>query len=324
MRLSILIAAYNVELYIKKCIESCYDEAVASNYEIIVVNDGSTDITQTLVEQLVSEIPNLHLINKTNEGLGAARNTGIAAAKGDYVWMIDGDDFIDTNKLPLLIKELHTNDFDILCMNYNVTNKDGIVSSIAYPSDKNTEVYPATVYYQKFKANSYTWQYIFKKSIFIENNLLFMPSINMQDSEIFPRIIYYSSTVKYIDIIGYNYVQHPNSFTNVTNFKKRFRYFESIVTVNKSLEQFKNNIRNDNADLAKAIQDKQQSLHQIIFNHLVFFKYSSKDLKVIVTYLNKNGFYPVQFKPSTKLQAVKIGLNHFPILTKKIIDTLRK
>lgn len=324
MQLSIIIAAYNVELYIKKSIESCYDEELASSYEIIVVNDGSTDATQQIVESLSTTIPNLKIINKENEGLGAARNTGIEKAVGEYLWMMDGDDFIETPQLSFLLKEVENTKLDVYCMNYNITNKEGIAYNTAYPKEKMSEVYQATAYYHKFKSNSYTWQYIFKKSIFKENQLLFKASINMQDSEILPKIIFYSKSVKYLDIIAYNYVQHPNSFTNDTNFSKRLRYFESIITVDQSLEAFKNKIRNKNPELAEAIQNKQIDLHQIVFNHLVFFSYTKKNLKSILSYLKENNFYPLKYSPSGKMKLVKLGLNNFPFITKVFADKIQK
>ena len=324
MILSILIAAYNVEPFIEKCIRSCFDAKNKEHYEIIVINDGSTDRTAIKLSKLLNEVGNLKVINKDNEGLGAARNIGIENAKGEYIWMIDGDDFIETNQIDFFLKEIGKTNFHLYCMNYNITDKNGIVSSIAHPEEKAEEVHNASDYYQHFKEHSYTWQYIFQKSIFTKNDLFFKSSINMQDSEIFPKIIYYSNEIKYLPVVGYNYVQHPNSFTNAIDFKKRLRYFESIVAVDESLEKFKKSIVNSNPSLAEAIEQKQKSLHHIIFNHLIFFKYSSDNFKYTLSYLKKNNYYPLQYMPTGKLKMIKFGMNYVPLLTKKVIDCIRK
>lgn len=323
MNFSIVIAAYNVESFIEKCIRSCYDKNLKNNYEIIVVNDGSTDNTNIIVTTLLSQIPNLKLINKKNTGLGAARNTGLENAKGEYVWMIDGDDFVETGQLENILAELGATALDIYCMNYNITDAAGAVTNIAYPLERLQEEFEATAYYEKYKMNSYTWQYIFKRALFNDHNLLFKPSINMQDSEIMPKIIFYAQSVKYLPVVAYNYVQHESSFTNSINPQKRLRYFESIVEVNKSLEDFKIKIQQQNPPLAEAIANKQNTLYQVIFNHLVFFKYDKKTLKEIIRLLGQNGLFPLKFAPKGKMILVKLGLNNFPILTKNILNAIR-
>lgn len=323
MILSILIAAFNVEAFVEKCINSCYEENFANHYEIIVVNDGSTDNTSAIITALLGTIPNLKLINKENEGLGAARNTGTQEAKGDYLWMIDGDDFIETGQLENILAELGATALDIYCMNYNITDAAGAVTNIAYPLERLHEEFEATAYYTRYSMNSYTWQYIFRRTILIDNHLYFKASINMQDSEIMPKIIYHSQSVKFLSIIAYNYVQHDSSFTNTINQHKRLRYFESIVEVNKSLEDFKIKIQQQNPPLAEAIAKKQTTLNQVIFNHLVFFKYDKKTLKEIIRLLGQNGLFPLKFAPKGKMILVKLGLNNFPILTKNILNVIR-
>ncbi len=322
MKLSIIIAAYNVDLYIKKCIETCFIEELSSQYEIIVVNDGSVDRTKEIIQNMRA-ISNLKIINKENQGLGAARNTGIQKASGKYIWMLDGDDFIETCQLKFLLNEIDISNLDVYGMNYNITDQHGVAFNTAYPLDKNTEIFEATIYYQKFKGNSYTWQYIFKRSIFLDNKLLFLPSINMQDSEILPKIIYYSKSVKYLNVIGYNYVQHSESLTNAKDFSKRYKYFESIIIVNQSLQKFGYEIMKTNSKLAEVIIDKRLSLHQIVFNHVVYFPYTKENLKSILKLLRENKFYPFIFSPPRKLRFVKFGLNNFPYLTKFIADQLR-
>ncbi len=123
MKLSILIAAYNVEKFIKKCILSCASQNLeVTTYEIIVVNDGSTDGTLNLLENLKKEITNLVVINQNNSGLGAARNTALKHAKGEYVWFIDGDDYIAKNSLTEILSAIALNKLEVLVLNYEVVN----------------------------------------------------------------------------------------------------------------------------------------------------------------------------------------------------------
>lgn len=95
MNLSIIIPAFNVEGYIGKCLNSIYSQDISeTEYEIIVVDDGSTDNTLQVVQQICSLHSNLRMIHKTNGGVGSARNAGLEASKGDFALFVDADDWI--------------------------------------------------------------------------------------------------------------------------------------------------------------------------------------------------------------------------------------
>ena len=91
-KISVIIAAYNVEKFIKQCVESVLQNTY-NNFEIIVVNDGSTDSTESVCNSLLAD-SRVHLISQNNAGVSAARNAGIRQATGEYITFIDGDDFV--------------------------------------------------------------------------------------------------------------------------------------------------------------------------------------------------------------------------------------
>lgn len=92
MRFSIIIPAYNVEDYLLDCVDSVIKQSFR-DYEIILVNDGSTDSTLEICQELSKKNKSINLITKKNGGLSSARNAGIEIAKGDYLLFLDGDDF---------------------------------------------------------------------------------------------------------------------------------------------------------------------------------------------------------------------------------------
>ena len=99
-KLSIIIPVYNVENYVGKCLESCLNQDIPKNeYEIIVVNDGTKDNSVQVIEKYITPENNIRLIHRKNGGLSAARNTGLKEAKGEYVWFVDSDDWIENNVL---------------------------------------------------------------------------------------------------------------------------------------------------------------------------------------------------------------------------------
>jgi len=322
MKLSVIIAAYNVESFIEKCVRSCYDFSLQEDYEIIVVNDGSNDSTLQIIERLKLEIYNLIIVTKHNQGLGAARNTGIEISRAEYVWMIDGDDFLESNSIVNVLSILSKQSNDVLTFNFNVVKEKKNHSYIRFPPKYIETILSGSNYYNKYFQNSYTWQYIFKKKLFIQNQLKFQERINMQDSEILPKIMFYTTTVLYIDAVFYNYVQQENSFTNTNNFQKRINYFESIIIVKKSLENFSVSIKDKDILLYEALLLKIKSLDEVVLNHVVYYRYSTKSLKKIITLLSKNNFYPFKFRPPGKLRLIKFGLNCTPVITNILINYL--
>lgn len=119
--LTISIAAYNVEKYLRKCVTSCF---VANEYvsklEVIIVNDGSTDNTLKIAKELQNTNPNLiKIINKKNGGHGSTINSAIKIAKGKYFKILDGDDWVDTKELERLLKYLSERDEDLILMDYS-------------------------------------------------------------------------------------------------------------------------------------------------------------------------------------------------------------
>ncbi|NGP43334.1 glycosyltransferase, partial [Acinetobacter sp. GC2] len=121
--LSIIIPVYNSKDYILDCVNSIkiLDN---TNYEIIIVNDGSSDNSLDIINLIASENPRVRIISQENKGLGGARNTGILNSNGKYVLFPDSDDRLNLN---IFNKYLKKDDFDILEFSVNFLNEDGII-----------------------------------------------------------------------------------------------------------------------------------------------------------------------------------------------------
>ncbi len=119
---SILIAAYNVEEYIEDCLNSCMAQTY-NNIEIIVVNDGSTDSTLEIIQQFVAKDNRVIEVSKENGGLVSARISGVEAAKGKYIFFLDGDDTIPKNSIESLVSGLDSNT-DIVIANMEMISVD--------------------------------------------------------------------------------------------------------------------------------------------------------------------------------------------------------
>lgn len=104
MKLSIIVPMYNVEKYIQRCLFSIINnKGFLENCELIVVNDGTKDNSESIARKIIEGLPNAQIIAQENRGLSAARNTGLSRAKGEYIWFIDSDDWIELNAIAVLL-----------------------------------------------------------------------------------------------------------------------------------------------------------------------------------------------------------------------------
>lgn len=121
--LSFVIPSYNVEKYLEKCLNSFLSHDVLDKLEVIVVNDGSKDNTAEIAESFVQRYPNsFRLINQENKGHGGALNTGLSAAQGKYVKVIDSDDWVVTENLPLFVSKLESLQCDVVLTHHYTIN----------------------------------------------------------------------------------------------------------------------------------------------------------------------------------------------------------
>lgn len=212
--ISMILPAYNVEKYIENCIESCERQDIPkNNYEIIVVNDGSTDGTLCVVESLVTKYSNIRIVNQPNQGVSVARNNGFKEAQGKYIWFIDPDDEISSNCLSSLISIMENQNIEALvvapCIPY-ITEFPSFDETKNYVSDIHSGV---DFLLDKTNLAVAPWCFIFLNSFWRDGKFSFKPGIRYEDSELIP---YVTSKVtrlaKLTQFSCYNYIQHDASF----------------------------------------------------------------------------------------------------------------
>ena len=248
MILSIIIPVYNVEKYIKKCLLSCLKQDVSyKNYEIIVVNDGTQDQSVSIVKDIANSYSNVCIINQRNQGLSGARNTGMKHAKGEYIWFIDSDDYIEENCLKRIVSYLKDG-LDILQLQYRLVYEDDTPSfnpkkCIIRGVRSGKEVtlqggLPAPAPFSIYRTK-------FIKDLGLE----FVRGIYHEDSEFKPRVTYLAERITSDNVISYNYLQR-SSGSITSHFKLKNGL--DILKVNESLLHFME-IQNISQDYRKSL-----------------------------------------------------------------------
>lgn len=233
MKISILVPVYNVEQYIRRCIESIFVQTF-ENLEIIIVNDASPDTSISIVESLLKLYPSREkqtkiINNVTNFGISKVRNIAIKNASGEYIYFVDSDDYLLD---PFVISK-----FAEFAQNTNADIIEGNTLRILPNGKTQQEV--AEYFYNEIRAvelqiakkNSFTvWNKLIKRSLFSKHNILFPNKINYgEDYATMPIVYYYSTKTLHVPILSYAYnLKNTTSFfANRTNWNNLFSMIDS-------------------------------------------------------------------------------------------------
>lgn len=216
--LSIIVPVYNVRRYLRRCVDSLLCQDIEKDqYEIILVDDGSTDGGEDLCDVLAISESNVVVVHQVNQGLSSARNTGLEIAKGKYILFVDSDDWIEKMVLKGLIQRMGDGDLDILRFGFRrVVERDGIEKIDSEERREETVSTWTGPYYliNKLGFQCYAWQFLIKRSVLIDNCLLFRPGIIFEDTEWTPRLLEKAQRVSESGAQVYNYRQREGSITS--------------------------------------------------------------------------------------------------------------
>jgi len=186
-QLSIIVPVYNVEKYIRTCIESIYRQRLDDScFEVIIVNDGTQDRSMEVIEDIIEKHTNISIINQENLSLSVARNNGIAAAKGEYVLMPDSDDLLISNSLrPLLEKALETK-ADLVVADYLVMYDQEIEDLDQHIPQQSEPTFVEKTGKQLFMEDlnphhCYVWRTLYRREYLVQTDIKFVPCIRYQD-----------------------------------------------------------------------------------------------------------------------------------------------
>lgn len=246
LELSIVVPMYNVAPYVRKCIESMLLQDISfERYEIIVVNDGSTDVGLEVLEEMLQEDKRLQelealghwtVVTQENQGLSGARNTGIPLAKGKYIQFIDSDDYLQPNVLGKLLDQIERDDLDVLRYNYqNVNERYEVFLPCKNPKQfvsYSEEVCDGRTFLEERLGYAcYACQFVLKKEML--NNLedCFTPGILFEDTDWTPRMLIRAKRVASTSLVVLNYLIRTGSITQSIAKEKKEKIIKDKITI---------------------------------------------------------------------------------------------
>jgi glycosyltransferase involved in cell wall biosynthesis len=224
--LSIIVPIYNVEDYLDDCLSSIYDLS-GLNYEVILVNDGSPDNSVAIIDRFQQQYPNnTVVINRENGGLSAARNSGLEVAKGDYIALIDSDDYISSQALLELFQNAIKDNLDI-----------AIAQSLTFWGARNSPTQQLTIpervlqlpptsglnfletsFNAKYKRVN-CWNKLYKRSFIEQHQLTFIEKLLFEDVPFTFEAFFAAAKVRAFPLDYYYYRQRPGSIMTSSNQK---------------------------------------------------------------------------------------------------------
>ena len=223
--LSIIIPLYNCEKYIKQCLDTIFrQEMNESEFEVIVIDDGSKDSGYSLASEYAKRHQNIFVVKQENQGVACARNNALEKATGDYVTFVDADDMLVSGSLGKLIKIAVDNKADIVKAAHKEVPEDAVCEDFSSSHDNSSIQImtgeEAIVNVTRMK-EGYCWGYLISRKLITDNRLLFPPKVAfMEDWAFITQAILKSRTFVNADVLLYLYRRNSSScMANVTTEK---------------------------------------------------------------------------------------------------------
>lgn len=227
MFLSLIIAVYNIESYLKKCLDSLVSLDI-ENYELILVVGNSDDNSNEISQEYEEKYSNITVLMQNGKGLSDARNCGMNIAKGEFVMFVDGDDYILTenfNNTLNKLKSLKEQSVDVLVSDYYMVNENNNIVSEICQIGESSEPICDCQYIENFMKQYIcfwnVWRYIYKRSFLNENQIIFKEDYLCEDIDYTTKVFMKAKNVVYYHNPYYCYrVGRKNSLMNIVNIKR--------------------------------------------------------------------------------------------------------
>ena len=225
---------YNGEKTLKRCLDSLADQKCARDVEIVIINDGSIDLTGRIIDEFIQRHSEqtVKVINKKNEGLPQARKTGIQNASCDIIGFVDADDWVERDYFQQLLKKMESDNVDIVCAGFTIDTDENSQLIHEQKSDKSLDSMAALKnMHDRTAVFQYAWNKIYKKQLFRK---IEFPTRNVvgEDYIIIVQLLQEAGRVALLDNCGYHYVQYASSMSHVgvdNNFEYGYRKNREIA-----------------------------------------------------------------------------------------------
>lgn len=223
VKVSVIVPVYNVEKYIRKCLDSLVNQTL-EDIEIIVIDDGSKDLSASIIKEYTDKYKNIKYYKKENGGLSDARNYGLQYANGKYIAFLDSDDYIDVNAYKIMYEKAKKEDSDIVECNFHWTYGKKNKKDIGEKYKGKKEMIE--------RARVVAWNKLYKKELLEQAKVKFPKGLRYEDVEFFYKLVPYVERVSFVKEPLIYYVQRKESIANTQNEKTKdiFTVLNNVIS----------------------------------------------------------------------------------------------
>ena len=312
MKLSIIIPLYNSGKFLPTCLDSLLDQDIDSrDYEILIINDGSTDDSLNVAQQFEKHSQNIIVHSKANGGVGSARNLGLSLAKGEYIYFIDPDDYLASQVLGTLIEYAESNTLDILTflskqsLDSKLYRHKPVTDQLALSTIKNGIDYVANNRYQ-----NEVWWYLIKRSFIEETQIKFIEDRWMEDAILTAELFLKAQRMAKLPIDAHRYsIVEGSAMTSKDN-----AHYLRIIDDNRNAAMVYENLikdlilKNANPDCIKRLRIRQQSFVFFMMVRMLKSTIKLREVKKIMHQLSHTNAYPLTHFPSKDYRGFSFAL----------------
>ena len=309
MLISFIIPVFNTEQTIPKCVESIFSQHLENgSFEIILVNDGSTDGSEDVCQYFANQNQAIHVINQKNQGVSSARNSGIRAARGDYLCFLDSDDNLIGNELRALLPNCDgkTDLVRFWC------KLNGGGAQIILPAGDGSITFsgPGRDYLRRFGLETFCWNYLYRKAFLVENHLLFSTGIVGEDYLFMFNVMIANPHIVSIARQVYQYNVSPNSISTTRTPEHSRKWVKDLMGTLSGIIQDIEPLRKSDPSLYEKCRFSVDVKTLALFSRMLSSRYSVAEFREILSSCRATGLLPQQIQTNTSVYL----LSHFPIL----------
>ncbi|MGB5317249.1 MAG: glycosyltransferase [Robiginitalea sp.] len=320
--MSIVVPTYNVEQYLAICLDSLVNQSIsAGDYEIIVVNDGSTDGSGDIAMSYQDRYTQIKVYHQENQGLSAARNKGIELATGTYIYFIDSDDYIAHHTLPYALKVLQSNNLEVFGLKVKYTDavNDWQSGNFEVTKTESVRVMDGITYLAEHNYLNTVWWYIIKRKYLMESGLVFPVGRFMEDAVFTAKLLANTNRIAESSLEFYRYRVRPNSITTQRDKQHNLKLINDYEI---NATEFGHMIRSlsqlSHPNLPLALERLSAMQHSFVFFMLVKcikFKLTQKKVEPILDRLSAIDGYPInevfiRQNPNAAYRLMRLMMNH--------------
>ena len=216
---SVIVPVYKVEEYLEKCVQSILAQT-ERDFELILVDDGSPDRCGALCDSLAQTDPRIRVIHQENQGLGGARNTGIREARGDWLLLVDSDDWIEPKILEKAMEAGLREEADLVMFAFRTVDEQGRELGVFREDMPKERGIALQEHKEVLLTAPCAWNKLYRRSFFQGTGLAYPPRVWYEDLRTSPKLMAKAGRMVFLDEVGYNYLQRQGSIMKSANLER--------------------------------------------------------------------------------------------------------